>query len=181
MHAWLTRILAITLISLPIQSKADELGFSISNDYLEAKYQSYFGNNFSSQLAWVYADNKGEKTHVISMAFFAYNKSGAVDVYLGGKPYYFNGDSADGHGIALGGAIDYHFASKAYVSAAAYYAPDILTGGDFENYTDASLGFGYRVLPNADLSVGYRFLEASQEQYDYEIYNGIFFNFKINI
>jgi hypothetical protein len=181
MHAWLTRIIALTLISFPLHSKADDLGFSINNHYLEAKYQNYFGNNFSSQYAWVYANNDEQKTHLISMAFFAYNKSGAVDVYLGAKPYYFDGEKVDGRGIALGGAVNYHFVTKAYLSASAYYAPDILTGGDFENYTDASLSLGYRVLPNADLSLGYRFLEASRERYDYEIYNGMFFNFKINI
>lgn len=183
MKTWSAFFLLTILTFSSITSQADTLGFSISNDFLETKYKTDFNNNTAAELNWVYAKEDEIKSNFISAGFFAHNKSGQFHVYLGGRLYFLDADKSDGHGILLGGSVDYHFAEKAFASANLYYAPDILTGGDFENTLDTGISVGYKVLPNADLAIGYRFIESEIEasKKDAEVYNGLYLEFKINI
>jgi hypothetical protein len=187
MKTWYTRFFLALVITISGHTMADSFGFAISNDYLEIEYQNPINNNLAMDAAWVYTDNDGVKINFVSAGFYAYNKTQQFEVYLGGKPYYLDGDKdgnsklTSGHGILLGGAVNMHVADKAYVSAELFYAPDILTGGDFENTIDTGISATYQVLPNADLALGYRFLETETGKFDYEVYKGLYLSFKVNI
>ena len=41
-----------------------------------------------------------------------------------------------------------------------YFAPDSLTGDDLDDYLDGTVRLAYRLLDNADVHIGYRFVEA---------------------
>lgn len=170
-------ILSTCVSQLALASTAE---FSISNDFLNLNVESRLSNSVTTDVSFIHSDVDGHKNNVLGLGLYAYHQTQRLKMHLGGQPYYFDGHKVDGHGIALGGGLDFYFIPKAYVGAELLFAPDILTGGDFENYIDTHLKLGFQLLPNADIFLGYRFVEAEQGKFDYEIYKGGFLGFSID-
>ncbi len=173
---------------------ASELEFALSDDSIETSYQSLYAGNFGTTISWLHADVDEDyaaddlKSDTAGIGLYAHGKTGNIRTHLGGKAFWLHTKSNtqkdnknDMHGIALGGAIDAYIIPKLFIKANALYAPDILTGGDFENYIELGARVAYQVLPNAAVFVGYRFIEAEIDDKDLEIYQGGFigFNFRI--
>lgn len=173
-------ILLSLLLTGSTLASAGSAEFSISNDFLNFNFESRLSNSVATNVSLIHSDVDGHKNNVIGAGLYAYHQSQRLKIHLGGQPYYFDGHKVDAHGIALGGGADFYFIPKAYISGSLLFAPDILTGGDFENYTDAQIKLGFQLLPNADIFLGYRFVEAEEGKFDYEIYKGGFLGFGID-
>lgn len=84
-----------------------------------------------------------------------------VRVHVGSRLYgaFLAEEDQDLFAISIGGEAEYFFGGATSVLLAAYYAPDILTFGDADNFTDVSLRLRTRVGEGTELFVGYRSFE----------------------
>lgn len=173
---------------------AGELEFALSEDLIEASYQSFYAGSFSSTVSWLHTDIENadffkskvdQKSDMIGLSLFANSKSGRFRSHLGGKAFWLlhdvNSKSYNMHGIALGGAADFYIFPKFFIRGNVLYAPDILTGGDFENYLELGARAGYQLLPNAVIFIGYRYLEIELNDVDADVYKGGLLGFNFNI
>lgn len=172
---------ATTAISLSAQASSIDL--AISNDVISFEWQEDLGSSISGGISFLHADTEehshSQKTDIISGDVFVNGSEGIIDFRMGGKLYYIKGKKVEGHGISIGGDITVNFTEKFYADAGAFYAPDIINGGDFDSYIEANTSVGFKPSNNAKIYVGYKYTAASQEKVkdDYEPYQGIVIGF----
>jgi hypothetical protein len=80
---------------------------------------------------------------------------------VGLRGFYARRGSFGGQGLALGGLVDFHVPGldRLGLMGSLYYAPDVLTGGDYQHYFEFGLDAGYQILREATVYIGYRRLE----------------------
>lgn len=74
--------------------------------------------------------------------------------------------------VTLGGLIKYHIPNRTpmAIGGKLFYAPEITTFGDGENFVDGSIDFEVEVLPSATAYVGYRAVRTDLKDYgNYDI------------
>lgn len=175
------RLLLTAALALSFPALADRTGLTISNEFIEIFYRSNLNGSIALEPSFIHSDVDGVKSDQLAIGIFATHKTPLVSFYVGGQPYYTNSKKVDAHGISIGGGADVHFHDKVFAGGSLLYAPDILTGGDFENQIDANARVGFKVMPNADIYLGYRFIEGSADKADFDIYKGGFLGFRVEI
>lgn len=87
--------------------------------------------------------------------------SSDVRVHVGSRLYgaFLADEDQDLFAISVGGEAEYFFGGATSVLLAAYYAPDILTFGAADNFTDITLRLRTRLGDGTDVFVGYRTFE----------------------
>ncbi len=178
MKLWLA---LFTLLSFSSITYADNLEFALSDEVIEATMQNFYSDSFSSQAALLHADDDKQTSDLISFGLFANGKTGSVRTHLGGKLFWMEGEKVDSRGLALGGAVDAFLTPKLFIVGSIFYAPDITTGGDFDNYLDLGVKLSYQILENTALFIGVRSIEVEKDNFDYEVYEGLLFGFRFNI
>ena len=58
------------------------------------------------------------------------------------------------------------------------YAPDIITGGDFENITEWDARLSYQLVEKGSLFIGLRNLEVDTGEQDFDVYDDAYFGLK---
>lgn len=107
------------------------------------------------------------------------NKQSGVLAGIGARFYFLDADriDQDGTSFALGGFLNWEVPGVPNLSLRGdlYYAPDVLSFGEIENFIDFSARIQYRVIEQAWLHAGYRFAEVSPEEgRDQKIDEGLF-------
>ena len=170
------------LCAMTFTAQANELGLATSNQYLEVDYVASITSDFITELSILHANKYNRKNTFASAGLFADQTFEDINLHLraGGKFYYLDAPkSIDTYGLAFGVSVAYTFIHRAYIAGNFFYAPDIVSGGDFENLLDAEVSIGYGILDSADLFLGYRFLEVRNGDWsNYDIYKGAFLGFK---
>ena len=160
-------------------AQANHMQFALSSDMVEVNYQANLGKNYNTQATWLHADDEGLKSNVLGLGLFASNQAGRWTSNLGGRAYWMDGENdSNSYGIGLGGSIGFAIAPKFSVGAGLIFSPDVINGGDFENYYDAEIRADFKVMQHATIYIALRSTEASINNFDYEIYNGGAFGFK---
>ncbi len=167
----------LSLFSAP--TFASELDIALSNEVVEISWLENLGSNLTGGASLLHADVDKQKTDILTGEFFANAETGAAEFQMGGKVYYLKGDDVEAHGLSLGADAKFNFTKVFFIQGSAFYAPDIINGGDFETYIDADAKVGANLSPNAKLYLGYRYTEASQGKFDYEPYDGVVFGFGV--
>jgi hypothetical protein len=181
----LTLLSGLLLASLP--AAAGELDFSLSDDSFRAAYDLSFAGNILVSPAWMHTDVHDVRSDVLYCGLFARGKSANVTGNFGGKVFYLDTEKADMHGAAFGGNVDIQIlptqAKELSLGVEAFYAPDILTGGDFDNYLELGTRLSFRIVSNATVFIGYRLIEIELENSSTEqdIDKGGFAGFRIRI
>ena len=175
----------LTLSLLSSTGFGSELEFALSDDTIETSYETFYAGGFGTAVSWLHADIDQVKSDNVGVGLYAHGKSGNFRSHLGGKAFWlhskYQSHNIDMHGVALGGAIDAYIIPKLFISGSVHYAPNILTGGDFENYLELGARISFKLLPNADIFAGYRFLETEIHDEDEEIYKGGYVGFNFHI
>lgn len=183
MKHWIALTLAL-LLAQPALS--DEMEISISDKSIDGSYEMFFGNNFSTEISLLHTDmdnvdnadvynaatyffdKDGVKTNALAAAVFANGKYGNVHTRLGGKLFYIDTDfSNDMYGIALGGGVDAYVRPNLFFTGEVFYAPDIITNGDFDNYWEINGRASFQMLRNASIYIGYRLMAADFEREEF--------------
>jgi hypothetical protein len=112
------------------------------------------------------------------------SKASPIKIGIGGKLIaYFAGDE-EGAGLAIGGFARYAPASLNGfgLSGHVYYSPSVLSFDKTENITDLGAKVEYKILPTAAVYLGFRFVEASEENVskDIEVARDGHFGLRIN-
>ena len=102
-----------------------------------------------------------------------------VDITLGTRLFLLGVDSDDGFGAALGIGANTNIMGKVFVTGEVFYAPEIITGGDFDSTLDAELRLCYQLIENGLLYIGYRQFEVdSKKSGKQDIYEDPFIGIK---
>jgi hypothetical protein len=148
---------------------ADELNLSLNTDSVRVEYARPLASRpLQWDIGWLHNTDNGDALHG-SLNVVGKLKEGAAPVSggLGLRLAYTNGDqsSQTGLGLALGGFAKYVFPEFDRVSLRghAYYAPNILSGGDMDEYQDYAVQLAYNVMREADAYVGLRYVAADYD------------------
>ena len=106
----------------------------------------------------------------------------SLRIGIGGKVYGYFTDPGDGGALGIGGFARYAPPELNGVGFGghAYYAPSVLSFSGTENMVDVALRVEYMLLPTAMVYLGYRYVEANEEDLEIEVANNGHFGLKIN-
>ena len=174
----LLRLFCLSSLFCSVNALADSMEFGLSNDMVEAVYQSDFGKNYNMRFNYLHADQDEFKSNSFGGGIYAQGKSGRFTSNLGGKVYWMEGSHTRSYGIALGGSVAFAITPEFSVAAGLLASPNIINGGDYERLYDVDIRASYKVMQHASLFLAYRDSEATADDFDFEIYKGAVLGFK---
>jgi hypothetical protein len=147
---------------------AHEIDLSLNADALRLSYATEVGDRLRIDGGFLTESDEGDVVHAgLQVMGAAAPASQNLTAGLGGRLAYLDGDGSKREGYALGLGGSLRWAVPRYnrftVTGELYWAPDILTGGDAEEYTDATIKVGYSVTRQADVYIGARYVSADYE------------------
>jgi len=163
-------LLIFTVISTQsVHLAAGELGFRISNDTIGGGIE---GNVGESELFAGFEHFYKDKNTSINISNINLHTKGQTvignlptTVMLGLEATHMKEGEFKGSALAFGGNVRINLPSTPGLSAEArvHYAPDIVAYGDSDRYIHTRLQANYRVIRNADISLGYQYLNTGVE------------------
>lgn len=158
------------------QANANELELSISEELIDLRFTSGYEQDFAGQLALMHADFNDLAADQISYRFFTSDSDSGLQ--LGAKAFWLDVEKDGGFGIGLSMGANRSLSDKMDLGFQLHYAPDIITGGDFDNVMEYDFRLNYQMVENGSFFVGYRNIEADNGSVDLEIYDDPYFGLK---
>lgn len=155
-------LLAALVIASPV--RAGELDLSLNDDAVRLAYAwPARGDKLQLDAGLLHQQDLGEVVHFgLHLVDFASDGPNPLRAGLGGRLYYTNSDTAfdDELTLALGGFVNYTLPdyNRFSIGARLYYAPEILTFGDSEEFIELDARISYNVLRDADVFLGARYI-----------------------
>ena len=150
----------IALCGLSLHVVANEIELSISDEIIDLRFAASYEQDFSGTFALLHADHNDVKSDQMSYTFATRGTIDRVDITLGTRLFLLGVDSDGGFGAALGIGANANVMGKVFVTGEVFYAPEIITGGDFNSTLDAELRLCYQLIDNGLLYIGYRQFEV---------------------
>jgi hypothetical protein len=140
---------------------AHEIDLGLNADAFRAAYATPVGDGLRLEGGWLHDGDEGDLVHAgFLVTGDAAPGSQTITAGIGGRLAYLDaeGSSRDGYALGVGGSARWVLPryDRFAVYGELYWAPDILSGGDIEEYTDATLRLGYSVTRQAEVYVGAR-------------------------
>ncbi len=180
----LLRILAPLSIFLSASVFAGgSLDLSVNDDTASLEYDATrMGTPLHISSGILHHEKDGNMLTVGVNAVDVRNQGSPFKIGIGGKLYGYFNDRSDSGALAVGGFVRYAPAELAGLGFAghAYYAPSVLSFHTTDHLVDVGLRIEYRLLPTALVYLGYRLVEASDEDVDLEITKAGHFGLRIN-
>lgn len=151
-------------ISTPVL--ADNIEFDLRDDALRGAYtMDLNGRGLNADFGILYNEDPEQLDDTLVHAGLMVNgenwsKSGTFDISLGGRMIYSSPGELDLSALAIGGSLRFSPVHRLGIGGSAFYAPDIISFMDAENYGEITLRLDYQVLPQAFVFVGYRNVEV---------------------
>ena len=180
----LVRYLFLVIVSLiHIQANANEIALSINEELIDFRMTSHLQQNFAGELAVMHTDFEDNGADQISYRFYNQDELGSVNFELGARFYWLDADApvgqgGDGHGLAFDIGSNHQLSDVFLLEINISYAPDIITGGDFENVTEWDARLSYQLVEKGSIFVGLRNLEVDTGQGDFDVYDDAYFGLK---
>ncbi|MBS8240715.1 hypothetical protein DYI22_09350 [Marinobacter lipolyticus] len=155
-------VLALSLAAAP--ALAADLDLSLTNDSVKGQV-NFFGVNSDLQLGTGYTYHEGSR-HIGNVDFHAQGRTALGNLPttagIGMRGFGWEDDDLDGGAVALGGFATVNIPDVPGLSLTGglHYAPSILSFGDSEDLTSLELRGSYRVIRNAEVFAGYRYLNT---------------------
>lgn len=155
-------LLAVLTTTGPVQG--GELDLSLNSDAVRLAYAwPIRGDKLSLDAGLLHQQDLGEIAHFgLHLVDFASDGPNPLRAGLGGRLYYTNSDTVfdDELTLALGGFVNYTLPdyNRFSIGARIYYAPEILTFGDSEEFIELDARISYNVLRDADVFLGARYI-----------------------
>ncbi|AWB65021.1 hypothetical protein C2869_00550 [Saccharobesus litoralis] len=173
-----TFITALTLaasITGVAQAQNKALDLALSNKTAKI---SYGHSGIGSENSYVQASyfHHDEDADLADIAFLVGKAQNMNNLLVGGKVFYGSVGDADGGGLAIGAQGQYKLAAELYLRGQAYYAPQVVSFGDAENYVEVEARLSYQLMPEAEVSLGYRDIsvDIKDSPVDAELHSGGF-------
>lgn len=155
-------VLVLSLAAAP--AFAGDVDLSLTNDSVKGQV-NFFGNNNDLQLGAGYTYHEGSR-HIGNIDFHAQGRTALGNLPttagIGMRGIAWDNDEFDGGAVGLGGfaTVNIPRAPGLSFTGGLYYAPSILSFGDSDDMTSLELRANYRVIRNAEVFVGYRYLNT---------------------
>ncbi|HEA52852.1 hypothetical protein LCGC14_0884130 [marine sediment metagenome] len=155
-------VIVLSLAAAPVF--ASDLDLSLTNDSVKGQVD-FFGNNSDIQLGAGYTYHEGSR-NIANVDFHAQGRTALGNLPttagLGVRAIGWDGNRVDGGALGLGGFATVNIPRVPGLSftGGLHYAPSILSFGDSENMTSLELRASYRVIRNAEVFAGYRYLNT---------------------
>jgi hypothetical protein len=158
----------IAMLSTGAMAVAHEIDLSLNEDALRLAYATEVGKGLRIDGGFLTDSDEGEVVHAGFQVMGDAAPGGQkLTAGIGGRLAYLDGDGSKREGYALGLGGSFRWPIPRYnrfaVSGELYWAPDILTGGDAEEYVDSTVRVGYSVTRQADVYVGARYVSADYD------------------
>lgn len=161
-------LLLFGLSSLSSAAVAHELDISVNEDAFRSVFTLTLQDNLRIEGGVLHNSDSGS---VISAGLQVTGDVATAGEKLtggiGARLAYLDGDGSqrDGYALGLGGSVRWALPryERFALSAEGYWAPEVLSGGDAEEYLDGTVRFGYSVTRQADVYLGARYVRADYD------------------
>ncbi len=146
-------------------ASADSFDLALSNKTAMLTYESAGGITNKSMVKGSYFHHD-DGDDAFDMSFLVGEVHKKSKLLIGGKVFYLNLDNAsedDGYGLAIGAEGAFTLAPKLSLKAHAYFAPEVTSFSDIEDYRDLEVRLAYDIIPEASVAFGYRSAKAELE------------------
>ncbi|MDI9244954.1 YfaZ family outer membrane protein [Marinobacter sp. CHS3-4] len=164
----------LILLSLASSSAfAADADISLTNDSVKGQ-ANFFETTSDMQLGAGYTYHEGGR-HIANLDFHAQGRTALGNLPttagLGLRGLGWEQDGADGGAIGLGGFATINVPTVPGLSftGSLHYAPSILSFGDSDDMTSLELRGSYRVIRNAEVFVGYRYLNTELANFNDDV------------
>lgn len=147
---------------------AGDLDLSLTNDSVKGQV-NFFGSSNDIQLGTGYTYHEGSRD-ILNVDFHAQGRTALGNLPttagIGMRGIYWDQSRADGGALGLGGFATVNIPDVPGLSftGALHYAPSILSFGDSDDMTSLELRGSYRVIRNAEVFAGYRYLNTELDR-----------------
>jgi hypothetical protein len=152
-----------TSLMMSDNSSAASFDINLSNRSAQLRYATVIGGSTlgrtESSVSFLYNDDdKYVLDFGVLVIDVAGSKSPGLEVGVGPKLYYADGEKGQALAVGLGGQLRYKIPALERVNFGldGYYAPNIVSFADAKNMHEVDLRVGYEILPTADVYLGYR-------------------------
>lgn len=139
---------------------ANEMALSINEEMVEARFTVDYQQDFFGRLALMHADFNEIRADHLNYTFATQDTLGDFSVLLGGRAFWLDSEAGDGFGLSLGVGASKSLTERLSAAVEVFYAPDILTGGDFKNTLEIDSRLSYQLLEGGAIFIGHRKLEG---------------------
>jgi len=161
-------LLILSLAYLPVATGAHEIDLSVNADAFRAAYATSLGTSARFEGGVLHNSDAGD---VFSAGVLAVGDPLVGQLKLtagiGGRLAYLDGDGSqrDGYALGLGGSVRWVLPryDRVALSAEGYWAPEVLCGGDADEYLDGTVRAGFSITRQADVYVGARYVRADYD------------------
>lgn len=167
---------ALLTTAMTFQVNANELELSINEEFIDLRFISEYEKDFAGQLAFMHSDFNGLSADQVSYRFFTSDSESGIQ--LGAKAFWLDVEEEGGFGIGLGLGVTRSLSEKMDLGFQLHYAPDIITGGDFDNLLEYDIRLNFQMVENGSFFIGYRNIEADNGVVDLEVYEDPYFGLK---
>ena len=144
-----------------------DVDLSLTNDSVKGQV-NFFGTNNDIQLGTGYTYHEGGRD-IFNADFHAQGRTAIGNLPttagIGMRGIFWDQGRADGGALGLGGFATVNIPNVPGLSftGGLHYAPSILSFGDSDDMTSLELRGSYRVIRNAEVFAGYRYLNTDIE------------------
>lgn len=167
---------------------ADSIDINLHNDAIRGTYTMQLQNTkgLSAEAGLLYADNIDNTTDSETLMHAGllvsgenWSKSGTFDIALGGRLVYATPGTQDMLALAFGGRLRFSPVPRLGIGGHLYYAPNITTFMDSDEYQEVGLRVDYQLLPQAFVYVGHRNIKADFNGVSWKLDNDVHVGFKM--
>ena len=161
-----TSALLCALATSPVL--ADSIDVNLHDDAIRGTYTARLQSTkgLSGEAGILYTEDKAKNGE--SLVHFGllvsgenWSKSGTFDIAMGTRMVYSNPADLDMFALAFGGRVRFSPVPRLGIGGHFYYAPDITSFMDSEEYQEVGLRLDYQVLPQAFVYLGHRTVKAN--------------------
>lgn len=158
-------LMVLSLAAAP--AFAGDVDLSLTNDSVKGQV-NFFNTNNDVQLGTGYTYHEGGRD-IFNADFHAQGRTAIGNLPttagVGMRGIFWDQNRADGGALGLGGFATVNIPNVPGLSftGGLHYAPSILSFGDSDDMTSLELRGSYRVIRNAELFAGYRYLNTDIE------------------
>jgi len=167
---------ALLTVSISGQVNANELELSINEEFIDLRFTSNYEQDFAGAFSFMHADFNDLSADQVSYRFFTSDSESGLQ--LGAKAFWLDVEEEGGFGIGLGLGVARQLSEKMSLGLQFHYAPDIITGGDFDNVLEYDVRLNFKMVENGSFFMGYRNIEADNGSVDLEVYDDPYFGLK---
>ncbi len=171
------------------QTAGKALDINLNSDSVRLGFAWRLGNpNYLADVGWLHSEDDGDVVHAsFHLVDAAAGPNTPLQAGLGLRVVHTRTDPsvANGTALALGGFARYTLpkADRFNFGGYLYYAPNVTSFGDKDEYFEIGARAGYNVIRDADIYVGVRRIEAKYDgatgryTYDSGLHVGFEFRF----